>query len=60
MRKKKQLPGKTKTADSYHHFVDACLDPDLPLIASGEELLHVARMLDAIYTSQKTGKAVGL
>ena len=56
----KEFAGKKKTADSYHHFVDACLDRDLPLIASGEEILHVARMLEAIYTSQKTGRAVAL
>lgn len=56
----KELAPKKQAVSSYHHFVDACLDRDLPLLASGQELLHIARMLDAIYTSQKTGRAVSL
>jgi predicted dehydrogenase len=56
----KEFSPKKKVPSSYHHFVDACLDRDLPLIASGEEILHVARVLDAVYASQKTGKAVAL
>jgi predicted dehydrogenase len=56
----KEFTPKKKVVSSYHHFVDACLDRDLPLIASGEEILNVARVLDAIYTSQQTGKAVTL
>jgi predicted dehydrogenase len=56
----KEFAAKRQVASSYHHFVDACLDRDLSLLASGEEILAVARMLDAIYTSQKTGRAVGL
>ncbi len=53
--------GRTKGAgSSYHHFIDACLDPELPLIASGEEILQVARVLEAIYKSQATGRAVNL
>jgi predicted dehydrogenase len=58
--KQTEFASKAKVADSYHHFVDCCLDPHLSLIASGEEILHVARILDAIYTSQQTGKAVAL
>jgi len=49
-----------KRIRAYWHFVDACLDPRLPMLASGDECLHVARVLDAIQRAQKTGKAVRL
>jgi len=44
----------------YWHFIDACLDPRKKMIASGEECLNVARVLDAIHRSQQMGKAVAL
>jgi predicted dehydrogenase len=56
----KTYRGLKMVKSSYYHFVDACLDRDLPMIASGEEIVNVARVLDAIYQSQKTGKAVAL
>jgi hypothetical protein len=37
-----------------------CLDRRKTMIASGEECLHVARVLDAINRSQKSGKAIAL
>lgn len=45
---------------SYWHFVDCCLDRRRTMNASGEEILQVARVLDAIQQSQKTGRAVNL
>ncbi len=49
-----------KTPSAYWHFVDACLDRRLKMTASAEECLHVARVLDAMNRSQKTGKAIML
>ena len=49
-----------KERSSYWHFVDACLDRRMKMNAPGEELLQVARVLDAIARSQKTGKAITL
>jgi predicted dehydrogenase len=51
---------RRKAPSAYWHFVDACLDRRTKMVASGEECLTVARVLDAIQTSQKTGKAVSL
>jgi len=42
------------------HFVDCIRDPEMPLTASGEECLWVARMLDAIKESARTGREVVL
>jgi len=49
-----------KERSSYWRFVDACLDRRVKTNASGEELLQVARVLDAVYRSQRMGKAVAL
>ena len=49
-----------KTPSTYWHFVDSCLDRRRKMNASGEELLRVARVLDGIERSQKTGKAISL
>jgi predicted dehydrogenase len=49
-----------KRMSAYWHFVDACLNSRLPMLASGSECLYVARVLDAMNRSQKTGKAVAL
>ena len=56
----KVVRAKGKPVNQYWHFVDACLDRRLKMLASGEECLNVARVLDAIGKSQKTGKAVTL
>ncbi len=49
-----------KGVNAFGHFVDACLDRRMKMLASGEECLHVARVLDALNRSQKTGKPVQL
>jgi predicted dehydrogenase len=49
-----------KKVSAYWHFVDACLDRRIKMLASGEECLAVARVLDATQRSQKTGKAIRL
>ena len=49
-----------RTASAFWHFVDACLDRRVKMLASGEECLHVARVLDAMNRSQKTGRAIRL
>jgi predicted dehydrogenase len=51
---------KRKAPSGYWHFVDACLDRRVKLVASGEECLNVMRVLDAIHRSQKAGRAVSL
>jgi len=56
----KTLKPRRKVPGTYWHFVEACLDRRIKLIASGEECLNVARVLDAIHRSQKTKKAVTL
>ncbi len=52
------LKAPRRRTSAYRHFVDACLDPEMPMLASGEECIHVARVLDALQRSQKTGRAV--
>jgi predicted dehydrogenase len=54
------LKSSRKKLSAYWHFVDACLDPKLPLLAAGDECLPIARLLDALQQSQRTGKAVAL
>jgi predicted dehydrogenase len=49
-----------KVPSSYWHFVDCCLDRRKKMIAAGEELLEVTRVLDGIARSQRTKKAVDL
>lgn len=56
----KTLKPRRKTPSTYWHFVDACLDRRTKMIASGEECLDVARVLEAIHRSQKTKQAVTL
>jgi predicted dehydrogenase len=54
------LKVRGKRISAYWHFVDACLDRRRKMLAPGEECLAVARVLDAMNRSQKTGKAVRL
>jgi predicted dehydrogenase len=54
------VKARGKGANACRHFVDACLDRRKKMIASGEECLTVARVLDAMNQSQKTGKPVKL
>jgi predicted dehydrogenase len=56
----KKVRASRKATSSYWHFVDCCLDRRKKMIASGEELLEVTRVLDGIARSQKTKKAVEL
>jgi predicted dehydrogenase len=49
-----------KGINAFWHFVDACLDRRMRMLASGEECLNVARVLDALNRSQKMGKPVQL
>jgi predicted dehydrogenase len=56
----KPMKSPARKVSAYRHFVDCCLDRRKTMIASGEECLHVARVLDALNRSQKTGKAIAL
>jgi predicted dehydrogenase len=56
----KQVRPRRKAPSAYWHFVDCCLDRRRKMIASGEECLQVARVLDAIHRSQKAGGAIAL
>lgn len=47
-------------ADAYTHFIDCIRDPKKPMIASGEEIVQVIRMLEGIGRSAKTGREVVL
>ena len=49
-----------KGVNAFWHFVDACLDRRMKMLASGEECVHVARVLDALNRSQRTGKPIKL
>jgi predicted dehydrogenase len=48
------------SCNAFWHFVDACLDRRTAMLASGEECLNVARVLDALNRSQRTGKPIKL
>jgi predicted dehydrogenase len=58
--KETALRARRKAPSGYWHFVDACLDRRVKMVASGEECLQVARVLDAVHRSQKTGRAAAL
>jgi predicted dehydrogenase len=51
---------RRRRMSAYWHFVDACLDGRRKMIGSGEECVNVARVLDAMGRSQRTGRAVAL
>jgi predicted dehydrogenase len=63
-RRGKSVDRPVKTAgrgvNAFWHFVDACLDRRMAMLASGEECLNVARVLDALNRSQRTGKPIKL
>lgn len=56
----KPVTATRKTPNAYWHFVEACLDRRRKMLASGEECLTVARVLNAMNRSQRSGKAVAL
>jgi len=53
-------PAENSSCTAQQHFVECIRDPERPLIASGEECLPVARMLDAVKESARTGHEVVL
>ncbi len=44
--------------EAYEHFIDCIRDPKKKMIASGEEIIQLMRMLDALGQSAATGKEV--
>ena len=46
--------------EAYEHFIDCIRDPKKKMIASGEEIVDVMRMLDGIGRSAATGREVTL
>lgn len=51
-------PEPSKTEGAYQHFVDCCLNPKKPMIASAQECIEVMKVLDAIGRSAASGKSV--
>jgi len=54
------LKTRGRGLSAFGHFVDCCLDRRKKMLAAGEECLTVARVLDAMVRSQKTGGAIKL
>jgi predicted dehydrogenase len=52
--------GAYEITDAYSHFVDCIRNPGKKLIASGEQNVHLIKMLDGIARSAKSGKEVSL
>ncbi len=50
--------GGLPLTDAYAHFIDCIRDPRKRMIASGEEIVQVMRMLDGIGKSAATGREV--
>jgi predicted dehydrogenase len=46
--------------DAYTHFIECIRDPRKKMIASGEEVVCVIQMLDALARSAATGKEVSI
>ena len=52
--------GGIQLTDAYTHFVECIRDPKKKMIASGEEIVSVVQMLDALARSAATGKEVAI
>jgi len=52
--------GGLRMPTAYEHFIDCVRDPRKEMIASGQEMVHVIRMLKAIQKSAETGREVTL
>ena len=52
--------GGFPTTDAYAHFIDCVRDPKKKMVASGEELVQVIRMLEGIAKSSESGREVVL
>jgi len=48
--------GGLPITDAYTHFIECIRDPKKKMIASGEEIVHLMQMLDALVRSAATGK----
>jgi len=52
--------GGLPITDAYTHFIECIRDPRKKMIASGEEVVCVVQMLDALARSSATGKEVSI
>jgi predicted dehydrogenase len=52
--------GGLPITDAYTHFIECIRDPRKKMIASGEEVVCVVQMLDALARSAATGKEVSI
>lgn len=53
-------PSDDEVGSAQEHFIECIRDPRKKMIASGKECLQVARILDAIKKSARTGREVAL
>lgn len=52
--------GAFEPFDAYTHFIDCVRNPEKKMIASGQEIVQLVKMLDGISRSAKTGKEIRL